>query len=72
MHRILQATSAQNHKSIQSITNDLDKIEKQINTPEIYDEERVYLEENIFKQKVHNEYFLIFFFTQSSFSSFFS
>ncbi|XP_068690392.1 putative leucine-rich repeat-containing protein DDB_G0290503 [Montipora foliosa] len=50
-NRILQATSAQNHKSIQSITNDLDKIEKQINTPEIYDEERVYLEENIFKQK---------------------
>lgn len=50
--RILQAISEQNHKSIQSIKSDFDEIEKYINTPDIYDDERFCLEENILKQKV--------------------
>ena len=37
---------------MQNITEDFDKIEKQINTPEKYDNERLTLEENILKQKV--------------------
>lgn len=41
-----------NNKSMQDMSNDFDKIEKQINTPEIYDDERLSLEENILKQKV--------------------
>ena len=41
-----------NNKSIQNMNKDFDKIEKQINTPEIYDDERLSLEENILKQKV--------------------
>ena len=41
-----------NNKSIQDTNKDFDKIEKQINKPEIYDDERLSLEENILKQKV--------------------
>lgn len=41
-----------NNKSMQDMNRDFDKIEKQINTPEIYDDERLSLEENILKQKV--------------------
>ena len=41
-----------NNKSILDMNEDLDKIEKQIITPEIYDDERLSLEENILKQKV--------------------
>lgn len=41
-----------NNKSIQDMNEDFDKIEKQINTPEIYDDERLSLEENILKHKV--------------------
>lgn len=41
-----------NNKSIQDMNEDFDKIEKQIITPEIYDDERLSLEENILKQKV--------------------
>ena len=48
----MKATLEHNHKSMQNITEDFDKIEKQINTPEIYDNERLSLEENILKQKV--------------------
>ena len=50
--RILQAISEQNHKSLQSIKSDFDAIEKHLNTPDIYDDERLCLEENILKQKV--------------------
>ena len=39
-------------KSMQDMNKDFDKIEMQINTPEIYDDERLSLEENILKQKV--------------------
>ena len=49
---IIRATLEHNHKSMQDITEDFDKIEKQINTPETYDDERLSLEENILKQKV--------------------
>lgn len=49
-----------NNKSIQDMNKDFDKIEKQINAPEIYDDERLSLEENILKQKVKiTEYVLI-------------
>ena len=41
-----------NNKSMQDMNKDFDKIEKEINTPEIYDDERLSLEENILKQKV--------------------
>lgn len=41
-----------NHESIVGITEDFDKIEKRINAPEIYDDDRLYLEENILRQKV--------------------
>lgn len=41
-----------NDITIQKINEDFDNIEKQINTPEIYDDERLSLEENILKQKV--------------------
>lgn len=41
-----------NDKSIQKMNEDFDKIEKQINTPEVYDDERLSLEENILKLKV--------------------
>ncbi|XP_067050990.1 girdin-like isoform X2 [Acropora muricata] len=50
-NRILQAISEQNHKSLQSIKSDFDAIEKHIHTPDIYDDERLCLEENILKQK---------------------
>jgi len=50
-NRIVKATLEHNHKSMQNITEDFDKIEKQINTPEKYDNERLTLEENILKQK---------------------
>ena len=40
------------NKLIQDTNEDFDKIEKQINTPEMYDDERLSLEENILKQKV--------------------
>lgn len=39
-------------KSMQDMNVDFDKIEMQINTREIYDDERLSLEENILKQKV--------------------
>lgn len=41
-----------NNKSMQDMNKDFDTIEKQINTPEIYDDERLSLDENILKQKV--------------------
>ena len=49
---ITKASMDLNNKSMQDMNNDFDKIEKQINTPEIYDDERLSLEENILKQKV--------------------
>ena len=49
---ITKASMDFNNKSIQDMYEDLDKIEKQIITPEIYDDERLSLEENILKQKV--------------------
>lgn len=53
-----------NNKSIQDMNKDFDKIEKQINAPEIYDDERLSLEENILKQKVKiTEYVLITWYT---------
>ena len=39
-------------KSMQDMNVDFDKIEMQINTREIYDDERLSLEENILKQTV--------------------
>ena len=41
---------------MQNMNEDFDKIEKQINTPEIHDDERLSLEENILKQKVRIVY----------------
>lgn len=53
-----------NNKSMQDMNKDFDTIEKQINTPEIYDDERLSLEENILKQKVKiTEYVLITWYT---------
>lgn len=49
--RITKASMNFNNKSIQDMNEDFDKIEKQIITPEIYDDERLSLEENILKQK---------------------
>ena len=53
---IVQASLEHNHKSMQNMNEDFDKIEKQINAPEIYDDERLSLEENILKQKVRTFY----------------
>lgn len=53
-----------NNKSMQDMNKDFDTIEKQINTPEIYDDERLSLDENILKQKVKiTEYVLITWYT---------
>ena len=57
-HSIIKATLEYNHKSIHDITEDFDYIEKQINTPEVYDDERLSLEENVLKQKVGSDNFL--------------
>lgn len=56
--RILQAISEQSHRSIQSIKDDFQVIEKHINTPDMYDDEHLCLEENILKQKVQIAGFL--------------
>ncbi|XP_020600932.1 cingulin-like [Orbicella faveolata] len=49
--RITKASIDLNNKSMQDMNKEFDKIEKQIKTPEIYDDERLSLEENILKQK---------------------
>lgn len=49
---ITKASIDLNNKSMQDMNKEFDKIEKQIKTPEIYDDERLSLEENILKQKV--------------------
>ena len=49
---IIKATIDLNDKSLREMNEEFDDIEKQINTPETYDDERLSLEENILKQKV--------------------
>ena len=52
-HSIVKAILEYAHNSIKNITEDFDKIEKQMNTPEVYDnDDRLSLEENVLKQKV--------------------
>lgn len=52
-HSIVKATLEHAHNSMKNITEDFDKIEKQMNTPEVYDDDnRLSLKENVLKQKV--------------------
>ena len=52
-HSIVKATLEHAHNSMKTITEDFDKIEKQMNTPEVYDDDdRLSLKENVLKQKV--------------------
>ncbi|KAM7433938.1 hypothetical protein ABFA07_015914 [Porites harrisoni] len=49
---IVKATLEHAHNSMKNITEDFDKIEKQMNTPEVYDDDdRLSLKENVLKQK---------------------
>lgn len=52
-YSIIKATTDFNDITIQKINEDFDNIEREINTPEIYDDERLSLEENTLKQKVN-------------------
>ena len=49
---IIKAIIDLNDKSLREMNEEFDDIEKQINTSETYDDERLSLEENILKQKV--------------------
>ena len=52
-HSIVKATLEHAHNSMKTITEDFDKIEQQMKTPEVYeDDDRLSLTENGLKQKV--------------------
>ena len=49
---IIKATLDLNDKSLLKMSKEFNDVERQINRPEMYEDERLSLEENILKQKV--------------------